>query len=92
MPLRCLPFQEVVGLAQTDCLTGLVFWSQIQIMKCLLGAIFLGEKSQCLQVTLVEDPAESLQYEILQNVTWIPAEISWTGITVIQDVFLCGLL
>lgn len=40
----------------------------------------------------MEDPAEPLQYEIPCHVTWIPAEISWAGITVIQHVFLCGFL
>lgn len=44
----------------------------------------------------VEDPAEPLQYEIPCNVTWIPAGISWAGITVIQHVFqhvfFCGFL
>lgn len=44
IPLSCLHFQEVGGLAQTDHLVGSVFWSQIQPVKCLLGAIFLGKK------------------------------------------------
>lgn len=40
----------------------------------------------------VEDPAEPLQYEIPCKVAWMPAEISWARITVIQHVFLCGFL
>lgn len=53
-----LHFQEVGNLAQTDHLVGLVFWSLIQPVKYLLGTIFLGGKTQCLQVTL---------WKILQN-------------------------
>lgn len=44
MLCSCLHFQEVGNLAQTDHLVGLVFWNLIQPVKCLLGAIFFGEK------------------------------------------------